>query len=83
MEEIKEASKKTIKICLVGNKIDAKQREVTEEEGKRFAKENDLLFYEVSAKTGDNINEMFEQCATYVLLSLDENEDENELKVKT
>lgn len=34
-------------------------RVVTKEEGISFAKENQVDFVEISAKTGDNINEMF------------------------
>jgi Ras-related protein Rab-6A len=45
---------------LVGNKIDLKeQREVSEEEGKSKAKELGVIYYEVSAKTGDNLEELF------------------------
>ena len=31
------------------------RREVSEEEGKKFAEENKLIFVEASAKTGDNV----------------------------
>lgn len=45
---------------LVGNKIDLKeQREVPEEEGRNKAKELGVIYYEVSAKTGDNLEELF------------------------
>ena len=33
---------------------------MTEEEGRQFAKEMGCPFYEVSAKTGDGINKLFE-----------------------
>ena len=52
-------------IMLVGNKIDlveknAKKREVTFEEGKKFAEENNLFFVEASALSSFKLNEAFE-----------------------
>ena len=45
-------------ICLVGNKLDLEdKRQVSYEEGKNFADENDLLFFETSARDGNNIKE--------------------------
>ena len=46
--------------CLVGNKIDLEeQRQVTKEEGEKYAKDNNIIFQEVSSKTGDNISDLF------------------------
>jgi len=42
-------------VFLVGNKIDLKYREVTEIEAKQLAKKFDFLYFELSAKTGQNI----------------------------
>ena len=45
---------------LVGNKIDLKdQRKVTYNEGKKLADEKNIIFEEVSAKTGENFPELF------------------------
>jgi len=45
---------------IIGNKIDLNdEREVTLEEGKKFAEERDFLFQEISAKTGDGFSELF------------------------
>ena len=39
-------------VILIGNKSDLEeQREVPTEEGRTFAKNNDLMFFETSAKT--------------------------------
>ena len=49
-------------ICLVGNKIDMEdKREITREEGEQYAKDNNIIFFEVSAKTGDGINLLFDK----------------------
>jgi len=55
-------------IVLVGNKIDLQEdREVTFLEASRFAQENDLLFLETSAKSGENVEEVFIKCAKTIL----------------
>ena len=49
---------------LVGNKADrAADRRVHREEGEKVARENNLMFMETSAKTGDGVQEMFEKVA--------------------
>ena len=46
---------------LVGNKLDLEsEREVDAKEAEAFAKEKKFLFFEVSAKTGENVREMFQ-----------------------
>lgn len=47
-------------IMLIGNKSDlVNQREVSEEEGRRFAQEHNLHFIETSAKTAQNVEQAF------------------------
>jgi Ras-related protein Rab-14 len=47
-------------LMLVGNKLDlGKQREVSYEEAEAFSKDNGLIYLEVSAKTGQNVEEAF------------------------
>lgn len=51
-------------IFLVGNKSDLEaQRDVTYEEAKQFADDNNILFMETSAKTGEAIEDTFLQMA--------------------
>lgn len=46
-------------IMLIGNKSDLEnRRQVSTEEGERFAKENGLIFMETSAKTAFNVEEV-------------------------
>ena len=71
---------KNILICLIGNKIDLEnKREVSYEEGKNFAEENDLIFFETSAKEGNNIQEIFVQSATNILDKI----NNGEIKLET
>ena len=44
---------------LVGNKCDKSDRVVTEEEGKKLADEFNMNYFETSAKTNQNVNEVF------------------------
>ncbi|KAL8153119.1 hypothetical protein V2J09_010879 [Rumex salicifolius] len=51
-------------MALVGNKIDLEsKRAIPTEEGDRFARETGLFFIETSAKTAQNINEVFYEVA--------------------
>jgi len=62
----------SIVIILVGNKKDLEaEREVTFLEASRFAQENDLLFLETSAMTGENIEETFLKCGRTILAQID------------
>ncbi|GAA5881651.1 hypothetical protein JCM16303_005527 [Sporobolomyces ruberrimus] len=56
----------SILIYLAGNKLDlasGEQRQVSKEEAQKFAQEEGLLWSEVSAKTGQGINEIFQTIA--------------------
>jgi len=61
-------------IAFLGNKIDMeKGREVSKLIAEGFAKQNNLLYYEISAKTGYNIEEMFNKLCNHVYLNCNEN----------
>ena len=71
---------KNILICLIGNKLDLEdKREVSYEEGKNFAEENNLLFFETSAKEGNNIQEIFFESASVILDEI----NNGEIKLET
>jgi len=52
---------------LVGNKIDKEGKEVSTEEGKRFAKRHSMLFIEASAKTKEGVMIAFEELVEKIL----------------
>jgi len=48
-------------LMLVGNKIDKEDRKVSKEEGMSFARRNNMLFMECSAKTKEGVEQAFEE----------------------
>ena len=74
VRELKQKASSEIIIALVGNKIDLNEkREVGFNEGQCYAEDNGLLFIEVSAKSGQNIYELF---ASIVRMATDSNKNE-------
>ena len=55
-------------LCLVGNKCDVSQddRKISTVKGKNFAQENNMIFYETSAKTGEGVKDLFVTIANKV-----------------
>lgn len=56
---------------VVGNKIDQQAREVSREDGFRFAKKHRTLFLETSAKTSEGVQNAFEEVVRKILDSDD------------
>lgn len=64
IRDVKSNAPTHCKIALVGNKLDCEaKREVTSGEGRCLAKEHNLMFWETSAATGQNVRDMFEEAA--------------------
>ena len=61
VSQINDVANKSVKFVLFGNKSDLQDsRAVNYDEGAEIAKKNSMVFYETSAKNGENINEGFE-----------------------
>ncbi len=60
IKDIKEEVYEKAIIFLIGNKIDKNsERKITTEQGVKLAEEYNLPFFEASAKTGENVDEIF------------------------
>ena len=74
IEDCKNQSPKTIFFVLVGNKSDLEdKRQVSTEEGQELAEKYGIPFYETSAKTGTNINEIFFNSAEEIVKKMEQN----------
>ena len=69
IKEIEENSQANIYKVLVGNKCDKPDRVVTEEEGKKLSEDFNMSFFETSAKTNYNVNEVFNFLTEEILKS--------------
>lgn len=52
---------------VVGNKIDVEKREVSRDDGLRFAKKHQTIFVETSAKTSEGVGDAFEEVVRRIL----------------
>lgn len=68
MEAIRESASESVNIVLVGNKCDIEERQVTPAQGLEMANEFKIPYFETSAKTGENITNVFESLAKEVML---------------
>lgn len=67
------STNKALTVALVGNKSDLdSERQVQQVEGATLARESGLLFFETSAKTGENVEEAFLQTARSIMRKLDQ-----------
>ena len=53
-------------LCLAGNKndVEEKEKKIPTSKGKAFAEKNNMIFYEISAKTGSGVKELFQEIAS-------------------
>ena len=64
--------KQNIPSIIIGNKIDLPEREVSKDEGKNFAREEKMEYFETSAKSGDGIDESI-KCLAYKVINKSNN----------
>jgi len=73
LEEARQHANPHTVIMLIGNKADLDKREVTYEEGASFARQNGLVFSETSAKTAQNVEEVFISTARQIYENIQNN----------
>ena len=67
LKQIDQNAELDIMKILVANKMDIPNQEVSEEEGRNLAAAHKMEFYATSAKTGENVETMFEDISQKVI----------------
>jgi Ras-related protein Rab-5C len=66
IRELQRQADPSIVIALCGNKLDLDaRRQVSQEEAKKYAQEEGLMWMETSAKTGEGVAEVFTAIGSY------------------
>ena len=67
VSDCRDSAPSTVLIALIGNKSDLeKERKISKEKAKEFAKENDMIFFETSALNGNGIENAFNKCVEII-----------------
>lgn len=83
LEKIKIAASKHAQVVLVGTKKDLEdERQVATEDGENLASDNGIPFFEISAKDGYNLNEVFETLCRNVIEVYKKREEINKTSEK-
>ena len=67
LKQIDQNAEMDIMKILVANKMDVPNQEVSEEDGRSLAAAHNMDFYSTSAKTGENVEAMFEDISRQVI----------------
>ena len=65
----------SLPIVINGNKIDLDDRDISAEDAKKFAQENNFKYFETSAKSGIGVDELFREIVNQILEKKDKTED--------
>lgn len=67
LQDIRDVAREDVVIVLIGNKADlAAKRQVSREEAEEFARKCNMSYYEVSAKTGENVQQAISSCVEQI-----------------
>ncbi|KAH0793773.1 Ras-related protein Rab-14 [Histomonas meleagridis] len=73
LADVKSTARPDVVCVLVGNKSDlVNERDVTSQEAEQFASENNIQYFETSAKTGDNVEKAMLSCLDSIEKLIDE-----------
>ena len=79
LEQIKLNAPEHTKCIVAGNKCDLEEkREVNKSEGEEFSNENNINFFETSAKEGTNVHEIFQVLANEIIKDIKKNGAKNQ-----
>lgn len=67
LNEIENYAEPSVKILLIGNKSDSENRKVETERGEQLATSKGWLFFECSAKTGNNVDKAFKDMSRVLI----------------
>jgi small GTP-binding protein len=82
LDNIKTYCRNDPSIYLVGNKKDFEsQRKISKQQGINVATGHNLLFTETSAKSGENINDLFSELALEIIQKLNKKENKDHEKI--
>ena len=72
LQDVKDVAREDVVLILIGNKSDLEsKRQVKYEEANDFAQKFNMKYFEVSAKTGENVSEAINECVSLIEKNLD------------
>lgn len=82
LKEVKQHGNEDVRIYLIGNKSEVEEdREVSYQRALEFAKLNDIsMVFETSAKTGQNVEDVFSIAGKEILLQIKKEEEIQQLE---
>ena len=83
MDHIRNHADPNVIKYLIANKIDIEKREISKEEGEELAEKYNMKYFEMSAKTGQNITETITALVNDIYQKKYGNHKENGFKVST